>query len=581
MFSTLFKIIKWCDSYKKRLYMGFLYSMLSIIFIAMPTMLAAYVLTMVIKDYQNIEKLNSKWILYSLILMIVFVFFRFLFDYLRAKNQESISYELLADNRLKIGEVLKKVSLGYFKEKNTGEIVNAITTGLNLLENMGIRMVDSIVGAYINIFIVIVTMFLFDIRFGVVILCGTIISTFLLIKISSCSKTDTGNLLKVNNDLSSSIVEVLRGISVIKTFGKNAIAINNIKNACSKSKKINCKIEMGFTPFNILNMVVLKITSVILILVAFTMYINNSIPIIVLMATILFSFSVFSGIEALPDAAHIMGVIENSFIQMESLLSEKYYIEGNENIDLKRYDIDFNNVTFSYDKTKIIDNINLHIKEGTITAIVGPSGSGKTTLCNLLARFYKIDSGNITIGKTNIERLSQDSLMKNLSIVFQDVYLFNDSVLNNIKFSNPNASYDTVVKIAKKACCHDFIMQLPKGYDTVIGEAGNTLSGGQKQRISIARAMLKDSPIIILDEATASVDPENEVLIQSALRFLTKNKTVIIIAHRLATIQNADNIVVLENGKIIEMGTHKMLLQNNGLYKSFLDIKKKSEGWMI
>lgn len=249
--------------------------------------------------------------------------------------------------------------------------------------------------------------------------------------------------------------------------------------------------------------------------------------------------------------------------------------------DRTPYDIEFRDVSFGYDSRIVLHDLNFKIPQNSTTAIVGPSGSGKSTLCNLIARFYDVNSGTITVGGTDICRFTCDSLLKNISMVFQNVYLFRDTIKNNIKFGSPNATDEQIIAAAKAARCHDFIMALPDGYDTVIGEGGSSLSGGEKQRISIARAMLKDAPIVILDEATASIDPENEHLIQEAISALTHGKTIITIAHRLATIENADQILVIDGGTVAQRGTHKELLQQEGTYKKFIQIREQAEGWRI
>jgi ATP-binding cassette subfamily B protein len=245
------------------------------------------------------------------------------------------------------------------------------------------------------------------------------------------------------------------------------------------------------------------------------------------------------------------------------------------------YDISFEDVSFSYGDHKILDHVSLTIPERTTTAIVGPSGAGKSTLCNLIARFWDVKGGKITIGGIDVRDYTLDSLLINISEVFQKVYLFADTIENNIKFGKPAASHEEVVIAAKKACCHDFIMSLPDGYDTVIGEGGATLSGGEKQRISIARAILKDAPIIILDEATSSVDPENENLLMGAISELTKNKTVIMIAHRLKTVRGADQILVLDQGHIVQSGTHEELMKQQGLYADFIGVRKQALSWKL
>ena len=296
---------------------------------------------------------------------------------------------------------------------------------------------------------------------------------------------------------------------------------------------------------------------------------------------VLFSFVLFGSVENINDAAHTLGVIDSAMNKLEALENVNYIDQDGTDIKPATYDIEFRDVSFGYDSRIVLHDLNFKIPQNSTTAIVGPSGSGKSTLCNLIARFYDVNSGTITIGGTDIRRFTCDSLLKNISMVFQNVYLFRDTIKNNIKFGSPDATDEQIVAAAKAARCHDFIMALPDGYDTVIGEGGSSLSGGEKQRISIARAMLKDAPIIILDEATASIDPENEHLIQEAISALTHGKTIITIAHRLATIENADQILVIDGGTVAQRGTHKELLQQEGTYKKFIQIREQAEGWRI
>jgi len=273
--------------------------------------------------------------------------------------------------------------------------------------------------------------------------------------------------------------------------------------------------------------------------------------------------------------------IDNAMDQMDALKKENFIDESGKEIAIKHYDIAFKNVNFGYDNRPILKDVSFSIPEKTSTAIVGPSGSGKTTICNLIARFYDVNSGSVTVGGHDVREFTCDSLLKNISMVFQNVYLFHDTIRSNICFGKPDATEKEMVEAAKKACCHEFIMALPHGYDTIVGEGGGTLSGGEKQRISIARAILKDAPIIILDEATASVDPENEHLIQAAISELTRGKTIITIAHRLATIENADQILVVDDGRIAQCGTHQELAAQEGRYKRFAEVRRRAEGWSI
>ena len=283
----------------------------------------------------------------------------------------------------------------------------------------------------------------------------------------------------------------------------------------------------------------------------------------------------------------MLSVINNAFDRMEMFTEANLMDAEGSDIRPENYDIVFSDVDFSYTDTadresrKVLKEVSFTVPQGSTTAIVGPSGSGKTTICNLIARFYDVTQGSITLGGIDVKKYSLDSLLGNISMVFQNVYLFNDSIRANICFGRENVSEEEMIEAAKKACCHDFIMELPDGYDTVIGEGGGTLSGGQKQRISIARAILKDSPIIILDESTASIDPENEHLIQGALTELSKGKTVIIIAHRLATIEAADQILVVDDGRIVEKGKHRELLELGGRYAGFVKIRQEAENWQI
>jgi ATP-binding cassette subfamily B protein IrtB len=304
-----------------------------------------------------------------------------------------------------------------------------------------------------------------------------------------------------------------------------------------------------------------------------------AIPTMLMMA--IFSFAIFGHIETVNNSVHVLEIINATLDKLADIEGVQFIDQDSRDIQISTYDIQFQNVTFAYEKRDVLKNISFTIPENTTTAIVGPSGSGKSTICNLIARFYDVDQGSVSVGGVDIKRMTCDSLLKNISMVFQKVYLFHDTVFNNIRFGKPEANLAEVMEAAKQACCHDFIMSLPNGYETVIGDGGSTLSGGEKQRISIARAMLKNAPIVILDEATASVDPENEHAIQKAISALVHGKTIVIIAHRLATIENADQILVVDQGRIAERGKHEELTKQEGVYQRFLAIRQAAEGWSI
>ncbi len=325
----------------------------------------------------------------------------------------------------------------------------------------------------------------------------------------------------------------------------------------------------------------MRVNSVVVIFIAILFYVNGTMELFKCLLMVISAFMIYGQLESAGSVSALLRMLDVSMNKVDEIDAIPVMDIDGKGIVPKNYDIKFNNVSFSYDDKKILKNINLKIPEKTTTAIVGPSGSGKSTLCNLIARFWDVTEGSITIGNRDIKEYTLNSLLKNISMVFQNVYLFQDTIANNIKFGKPNATMDEVIEAAKKACCHDFIKSLPNGYNTVIGEGGSNISGGEKQRISIARAILKDAPIIILDEATSNIDPENESRLQEAIAELTKDKTIIMIAHRLKTVKQADQIIVLDNGNIVQKGTHDELINKPGIYANFIGVRKKAIGWKI
>ena len=585
MFGTVKRIIDWCGSLKKNLYIGFVFSFFSGWFAAMPVIWAAYMIGKLVECEGQGKSVSTDWIGKSIGILLLFIFLRFLFDYLRARFQESISYELIARDRLAVGDALKRVSLGYFQNMNTGTILNSITTGLHTLEGMGIRMIDNFVGGYLNFICILLWLTCMNWRVGLIAVTGAAVSLIFLFIISKYSTRNAPILAAANRDLTGATLEYARGLSVVKSFGKAGASMDSMKKACRDSRDINLKIEWGYIPYNALHLLALKTASVCIVIAAFYLRFSGQLDVTYMMIVILLSFHVFGSLEPIADCAHVLAVIDDALDHLEALKGKSFIDADGQQIEISHYDIEFQNVDFSYgegkERRQVLHNVNLKIPEHTVTAIVGPSGSGKSTICNLIARFYDADSGSVRVGGHDVKEFTCDSLLSNISMVFQNVYLFHDTVRNNICFGKPDATEEEMIEAAKKACCHDFIMALPEGYDTVIGEGGGSLSGGEKQRISIARAILKDAPIIILDEATASVDPENEHLIQAAISELTKGKTIVTIAHRLATIEQADQILVVDDGQIVQRGTHTELVAVPGKYKDFVDIRSQSEGWKI
>ncbi|MPW26486.1 ATP-binding cassette domain-containing protein [Alkalibaculum sp. M08DMB] len=581
MFKSLKRIIYWTGKRKKRLYKGFVYSFFHAMFIAMPIMATAYGLNLILEDMNGMGKLTTDYAFYMLGFMVIAVLGRFIFAYLRAVAQDSIAYEVTAQQRISIGDTLKRVSLGFFTKTNTGEITSAVTTDLSFIEMLGMRMIDVVINGYISVFTMTICLLFYNVWVGLITLTGIFLSAIFLRLLGKKSNENAPIHQEAQDNMVAATIEYIRGIAVVKAFKQDGVSREGIRNAYKMSKDINVKIEKNYVLYNCLHLFALKSSSIGIVLVSAILTANGKMDIPTMLMMTIFSFVIFGHIEAVNGAIHVLEIIDVTMDKLEAIESAQFIDKDSADIKLSAYDIQFEDVTFAYDHQEVLKDISFKIPENTTTAIIGPSGSGKSTICNLIARFYDVNKGRISVGGVDVRSMTCDGLLKNVSMVFQKVYLFHDTVLQNIRFGKPNASFEEVVETAKKACCHDFIMDLPNGYDTVIGDGGSTLSGGEKQRISIARAMLKNAPIIILDEATASVDPENEHAIQQAISELVHGKTMIIIAHRLATIQNADQILVVDQGRIVQRGGHESLLKEEGIYKRFLAIRQVAEKWSI
>lgn len=577
MFRITFKILNWVSPYKTRMILGFIMSFLNAIFIALPIFLASQIFNNVVSH----KSIYGKDIFNVVIIMIILVLGRFITAYLKSKNQESIAYEMSANERLNIGNKLKNVPLGYFNTHHSNELTTIVTTDLTFLENFAMKMVDIVINGYILISVLILSLLVVSWQVALLACIGVLLSFLTIQLLENKSKKNAPTYHYAQNQLIEKVVEVIRGIQVIKSFSKENASLRSFNRAVNESKRVNTKIEMQYIPFNLLHLLSLKITSILIVLVACLLFIHNSIDLPTFIMISIFSFVIFDSVENINSAAHVLEIIDMTLEDIEKIKSAPELDKQGKDLTIENDDIAFENVNFSYDDKQVIKNVSFDIAANTSTAIVGPSGSGKSTLCHLLLRFYDVNDGFIRIGGIDIKDLKLSTLMSQISAVFQKVYLFNDTIENNILFGNPDATKEEVIRAAKQVCCHDFIMKLPDGYKTVLHEKGNNLSGGERQRISIARAILKDAPIIILDEATASIDPENEHLIQQAIDELSKGKTVITIAHKLETIKNADQIIVLCDGEIIQRGSHDELIQKPGMYQDFITIKSKSAGWKL
>ncbi len=523
----------------------------------------------------------GKYIAGSLIIMGISVFLSVLCKMRSTVLQTEGGYDACAFKRIEIAQHLRYLPMGYFNANSIGEISSVTTNTMENLGDVATRVVMLTTQGILETAMIILMILLFDWRIGLISLAGVLLFFGINAVMQRMGRKESERKVACDTELVNQIMEYIQGISEVKSYNLIGKQTRRLNAANEASAETNIKMEMVFVPFHFLQSTVTKLTSAAVIAMSAYFYVHGTMDMIYAIGMSVSAFLLYASLESAGTYSSLLHVVSVCVDKANEILElDTMDIDGQE-ITPPNHDIVLDNVSFSYDRRKIIDGISLTIPEKTTTAIVGPSGSGKSTLCNLIARFWDVDAGEVTLGGINVRDYSMNSLMKNFSFVFQTVYLFADTIENNIKFGRPEASREEVVDAAKKACCHDFIMALPDGYDTVIGEGGATLSGGEKQRISIARAIMKDSPVIILDEATANVDPENEKDLVDAIDALTREKTIIMIAHRLKTVRNADQIVVVDQGKISQKGTHRELMQQEGIYRRFVDSRQKAVSWKI
>lgn len=525
--------------------------------------------------------LNTATILISLAMMVVSVAADILVSKKSAMLQTEAGYDAAANKRIEIAQHLRYLPMGYFNKNSLGSITSVTTNTMENLGDVATRVVMMSTQGILNTAVIIVMLLCFDYRIGLIAAVGVVL--FLVVNSLLQKAGNSLSAEKVDSDqkLVSEIMEYVQGISEVKSYNLFGKQTKKLNKAIDNNVKINTEMEFAFIPYMTIQNIITKLTGAAMMVVSVLLYLCGSMSLMICIGMTICAFILYSSLEQAGSYSALLRTIDVCIDKAQKILDlDTMDIEGKD-ITPDNYDIDVSNIEFSYGKRKIIDGVSLHIPQKTTTAVVGPSGGGKTTLCNLISRFWDVDSGSIRLGSVDVREYSMDSLMKNFSFVFQNVYLFADTVANNIAFGRDNATREEVMEAAKKACCHEFIMSLPNGYDTVIGEGGASISGGEKQRISIARAIMKNAPIIILDEATANVDPENEKELVEAIDALTKEKTIIMIAHRLKTVRNADQIAVVENGKIAQLGTHTQLMQEGGIYRSFVNARQQATGWKI
>lgn len=564
--------IKEKNNLQKSMVIGFLNAVFNALLVT-----ALYVVLTAIVE--NMVNASTAWTAFAI--MAVSIVGKIVTQYFSQLQRTHAGYFMVADKRINIGEKLKSVPMGYFNQNSLGQITAIETTILNDVESAVPVVLVTTLGGFLNSLVFALFILLFDWRMGVITLLGIVIFLFITSAMEKKSREGVPARQEAQANLVEKVLETVQGMSVVKAFDLDNTLDKKVDRAIEESFKRNEKLEKAMTPYVALQQLVLYVFGLALMFSAIVFYLNGSMELTKSLIMVVCSFMVYEQLKVAGSCVANMRIAEHSIDKANKIDDVPTMDEGGKDIVPTTTEIKFENVDFAYERKKILDNVSFTIPAKKMTAIVGPSGSGKTTLCSMIPRFWDVDAGSVSIGGVNVKDYTLNSLMKNVSIVFQNVYLFADTIENNIKFGKADATYEEVVEAAKRACCHEFIMALPNGYNTKIGEGGASLSGGEKQRISIARALIKDAEIVIFDEATANVDPENEDRLQNAIEELTKDKTVIMIAHRLKTVRNAEKILVLSDGKIAQEGKHDELIKEAGIYADFVNGRKEAIGWKL
>lgn len=578
MLKIIRRVLRLSGNLSKRIWGSFICGFLESMFGLLP--IAAVFLVLI--ELQNGQPITGQTWGIVIGLIAGGLILRMIFKYLVYRLQSTAGFEFVARERIALGDRLRNVPMGFFHDNSVGDITATVTTDLNFLENYSMHILDKVTTGVLSMIVMAGCILAFDWRIGLIFAAGILLSFPIYSHMQKKGKALSAKRQKIQSEAVAATLEYVQGISVVKSFNMCDKNLSDIEDAYESNAAASYGVERVFTPLNMTYSMVFRISACMIMLCAGILAVGGDLSFANLAVILIASFTIFNPIEVMGQMTTMIRTMDAALDRVERIKQAKQIDENGRDIPLDSFDIGFEHVSFAYENgNPILKDVSFSIPQGSMTAIVGPSGGGKTTITRLIARFWDVQEGSITIGGHDVKEFTCDSLLKNMSMVFQNVYLFHDTIENNIKFGCPDATHEQVAEAAKKACCHDFISALPQGYDTVIGEGGSTLSGGEKQRISIARAMLKDAPIILLDEATASVDPENEVHLQQAISALVKNKTLIVIAHRLSTIRDADQILVVDNGKIVEKGVHAELIQQKGIYQKFWNIRQKARNWKL
>lgn len=526
--------------------------------------------------------IRMKRIIWVALFLLCSLVLRFIFKLLEYRLQSGAGYEMVCNQRLALGEKLLHLPMSFYHDTDAGELSSVVNDDLVFVEGMAMSFLSKIISAMISIVLLMLTLLILDFRIALLALLAYPFAILVHHQTQQIYQRKSKERQTAHAATSSVMLEYLHGIYVVKAFRITGIQKKRLEGVLKNLEMTSYDFEMAGMPYMTLYFVIFNLfTAVILFAVAF-FFSDGSLPLEKTLLLVIIAFSVYAPMETLGMTSGILRLMNECIHRMETVLETPDMDKQGESITPAAFDIRFRNVSFSYGEKQVLTGIDFYAPEKTLTAIVGPSGSGKSTLLSLIARFHDAKSGTVEIGGVDVRRVRSDVVLRNISFIFQKVYLFHNTIEANLRFGNPNAAFADIREAAKKAHCHEFIEKMANGYQTVIGEGGVTLSGGERQRIAIARALLKDAPIILLDEATVNIDPENELLIQEAIDALIREKTVFVVAHKLSPIKNAQQIIVLnQDGRVQETGTHEALIREGGAYRRLWDLQARTNAWNI